>query len=68
MEKLIAIKDKLLTINNYRKYSIICLHSREIDKAKTRFLQKNKIQCLKKPVQGYLLSKILRKIKNDDLM
>jgi hypothetical protein len=45
------------------KIKIYCLYSHDIEKSKTKFLSKNHITCVKKPIQGYSLSKMLRKVK-----
>jgi hypothetical protein len=36
--------------------------ARDFDKTKSKFLQRNNIKCIKKPIQGYQISKILKRI------
>eukprot|EP00347_Sterkiella_histriomuscorum_P011972 403370391 len=40
--------------------------ARDIEKNKSKVLQKNNMKCIKKPIQAYQISKILRRIKNQN--
>jgi hypothetical protein len=54
LEKLVNLMTKFnepdTPSSSNNKYKIYCLYSRDIEKAKTRFLQRNNIQCVKKPI------------------
>lgn len=66
LERLVTINEKFRNEDPPFKCRIYCFHSRDIDRTKTRFLQRNHIHCVKKPIQGHDLSKYLRRIKNQE--
>jgi hypothetical protein len=42
------------------------LIARDVDKNRTKYLQKNQIYCIKKPLKPSLLNKLIKKIKYAD--
>lgn len=44
----------------------IVIIAHDIDKTKTKLLKKGGITCIKKPIQGYNLSKLLRRVKETE--
>lgn len=79
LEKFISIMSKLKTEDeSFRCTKVYCLFcklkyiiinrfiARDVDKNRTKFLQRNQVYCIKKPVQASLLDKIIKRLKNTE--
>ncbi len=53
LERLVNVNEKFRSEDPPFKCRIYCFYSRDIDRNITRFLQRNHIHCVKKPIQNY---------------